>query len=105
MTSPFGPLVVIVNPRCRRGRMEAKIPEIERILRNEGLDYRIVRTTHPGHATKAARDALQGAERYLVASEATEPSTRWSMGCSRTTSRSRQTPCSGSSPPALGATL
>ncbi|MGZ3319330.1 MAG: diacylglycerol/lipid kinase family protein [Isosphaeraceae bacterium] len=67
MTSPFGPLVVIVNPRCIRGRMEAKIPEIERILRDEGLGYRIVRTTHPGHATKAARDALQGGERYLVA--------------------------------------
>ena len=47
--------------------MEAKIPEIERILRDEGLGYRIVRTTHPGHATKAARDALQGGERYLVA--------------------------------------
>jgi diacylglycerol kinase (ATP) len=26
-----------------------------------------VRTTHPGHAAEAARDALQGGERYLVA--------------------------------------
>lgn len=67
MTSPFGPLVVIVNPRSRRGRAEAKIPKIERILRDEGLGYRIARTTHPRHATKVARDALQGGEQYLVA--------------------------------------
>lgn len=26
-----------------------------------------MRTTHPGYATQAARDALQGGERYLVA--------------------------------------
>ena len=52
------------------------------MLRDAGLGYRIVRTTHPGHATEAARDALLGGERYLVAAAATEPSTRWSTGCS-----------------------
>ena len=67
MTSPFGPMVVIANPRSGRGKAGKKLGEVERILRDEGLDYRIVRTTHPGHATKIARAALEGGERYLVA--------------------------------------
>jgi YegS/Rv2252/BmrU family lipid kinase len=67
MTSPFGPLVVIANPRSGRGKVGAHLVEIERILTDAGLSYRIVRTTHPGHATEAARDALDRGERYLVA--------------------------------------
>ncbi len=67
MTSPFGPLVVIANPRAGRGRVDAALPQVERVLRDEGLGYRIVRTTHPGHATEAARAALLAGERYLVA--------------------------------------
>jgi len=67
MTSPFGPLVVIANPRSGRGKVGAHLVDIERILTEAGLSYRIVRTTHPGHATEAARDALDRGERYLVA--------------------------------------
>jgi diacylglycerol kinase (ATP) len=67
MTSPFGPPVLIVNPRAGRGRVEATLPAVERVLNQENLSYRIVRTTHPGHATEAARQALRGGERYLVA--------------------------------------
>jgi diacylglycerol kinase (ATP) len=67
MTSPFGPLVIVANPRAGRGRVGAHLPEIERTLRAAGLDYRVVRTAHPGHATEAAREALQRGERYLVA--------------------------------------
>ena len=67
MTSPFGPLVVIANPRAGRGKVDAALPQVERVLRDAGLGYRIVRTAHPGHATQAARDALLGGERYLVA--------------------------------------
>ena len=67
VTSPFGPLVVIANPRAGRGKVDAALPQVERVLRDAGLGYRIVRTTHPGHATEAARDALLGGERYLVA--------------------------------------
>ncbi len=37
------------------------------MLRDAGLGYRIVRTDCAGHATQAARDALLGGERYLVA--------------------------------------
>jgi diacylglycerol kinase (ATP) len=67
VTSPFGPLVLIANPRAGRGKVGEALPRIERILTDTGLDYRVVRTTHPGHATQAARDALLGGERYLVA--------------------------------------
>jgi diacylglycerol kinase (ATP) len=67
MTSPFGPLVLIANPSAGRGRAARALPRIERVLTSSNLDYRIVRTTHPGHATEAARQALRDGERYLVA--------------------------------------
>ena len=67
MTSPFGPLVLIANPRAGRGKVDAELPQVENVLRNLDLGYRIVRTTHPGHATQAARDALLNGERFLVA--------------------------------------
>ena len=67
MTSPFGPLVVIANPRAGGGKVGRHLPEIERILTDAQLSYRIVPTTHPGHATEIARDALARGERYLVA--------------------------------------
>jgi YegS/Rv2252/BmrU family lipid kinase len=67
MTSPFGPLVLIANPRAGRGRVDKALPRVERVLNDENLSYRVVRTTHPGHATEAARQALLGGERYLVA--------------------------------------
>jgi diacylglycerol kinase (ATP) len=67
MTSPFGPLVVIANPQAGHGRADKALPRIEYVLTRENLRYRIVRTTHPGHATHAAREALEAGERYLVA--------------------------------------
>jgi YegS/Rv2252/BmrU family lipid kinase len=67
MTSPFGPLVLIANPQAGRGKVDAALPAVERVLRDHGLDYRIVRTTHPGHATEATRAALRDGERFLVA--------------------------------------
>lgn len=67
MTSPFGRLVIIANPSSGRGRSEAKLREIESMLRDWGLDYRIVRTAGPGHAAEAAAEALRGGDRFLVA--------------------------------------
>jgi diacylglycerol kinase (ATP) len=60
-------MVVIANPRAGRGKVGAELAEVEGVLAGGGLDYRIVRTTHPGHATQAAREALDAGERYLVA--------------------------------------
>ena len=67
MTSPFGPLVLIANPNAGRGTVDRALSRIESVLADENLSYRIVRTTHPGHATEAARQALRDGERYLVA--------------------------------------
>ena len=67
MTSPFGPLVLIANPSAGRGQVDQALPRVERVLTSNNLSYRIVRTTHPGHATQAARQALRNGERYLVA--------------------------------------
>ena len=67
MTSPFGPLVLIANPNAGRGTVSKALPRVERVLTDKNLAYRIVRTTHPGHATEAARQALSDGERYLVA--------------------------------------
>jgi diacylglycerol kinase (ATP) len=67
VTSPFGPLVLIVNPRAGRGRVGRELPEIERTLRAKRLAYRIVQTEGPWHAGRLAREALERGERYLVA--------------------------------------
>jgi len=67
VTSPFGPLVLIANPSAGRGTVSQALTRVERVLTGANLDYRVVRTTHPGHATEAARQALSDGERYLVA--------------------------------------
>jgi YegS/Rv2252/BmrU family lipid kinase len=67
VTSPFGPLVLIANPGAGRGRVDRALPRVEAVLKQANLSYRIVRTTHRGHATEAARQALRDGERYLVA--------------------------------------
>jgi diacylglycerol kinase (ATP) len=40
---------------------------VERQLRGRGLQYRIVETEGPGHATRLAREALEAGERFMVA--------------------------------------
>jgi YegS/Rv2252/BmrU family lipid kinase len=67
VTSPFGQLVIIANPRAGGGRWEGKLREVERMLADWGLDYRIVVTSGPGHAAQAAAEALRGGDRFLVA--------------------------------------
>jgi YegS/Rv2252/BmrU family lipid kinase len=59
--------VVIANPRAGRARVGARLAAIERALDEAGLEHRVVRTTGPGHATSAAREALRDGVRYLVA--------------------------------------
>jgi diacylglycerol kinase (ATP) len=67
MGSPFGPLVQIVNPVSGKGKVAAALPKIEGALRQHGLEYRIEVTRGPGDATRAARQALEGDERFVVA--------------------------------------
>jgi len=67
VTSPFGRPVIIANPSSGRGRSEAKLRTIEHMLRDSGLDVRVVLTTGPGHAAEAAAQALRDGDRFLVA--------------------------------------
>jgi diacylglycerol kinase (ATP) len=67
MPSPFGPVVLIANPRSGRGRVGAELPEVERQLNAHRLTYQIVETEGPGHATLAAREALEAGNRFIVA--------------------------------------
>lgn len=67
MPSPFGRLVLIVNPRAGRGEVGREMPELERRVRAGRLDYRIEEAEGPGDATRIAAEALRAGERFLVA--------------------------------------
>lgn len=67
MASPYGDLVLIANPRSGQGRVGKELPEVERQLIARKLDYRIVETEGPGHASALAREALEDGTRFLVA--------------------------------------
>ena len=67
MASPYGTLVVIANPHAGRGRVGAEMPELERQLNARRLAYRIETTKGPGDATRAAREALEAGDRFIVA--------------------------------------
>jgi diacylglycerol kinase (ATP) len=67
VTSPFGDLVLIANPRAGRGRVGQELPELERQLIAHRLAYRILETEGPGHATRLARETLESGARFLVA--------------------------------------
>ena len=65
MTSPFGPMRLIVNPRAGRG--EADLTALTTELSGQGLVYDVMRTEGPGSATRLAREALDQGIRFLVA--------------------------------------
>ena len=67
MSSPFGPLRLIVNPRSGRGAVGKTMPALTDALRAKGLEFDIVETTGRRHASEAAREALESGIRYLVA--------------------------------------
>jgi diacylglycerol kinase (ATP) len=67
VSSPFGPLYVIANPKAGRGMVAQELPELERALRQRRLEYEIVETSGPGDAERLARQALADGRRFLVA--------------------------------------
>lgn len=67
MTSPFGPMVLIVNVKAGRGKVAAALPEIESHLSRRGLEYEVRQTRGPGHATEIARQVLSSGGRFVVA--------------------------------------
>lgn len=67
MTNPFGPVRLIANPRAGRGAGAAALATLTAGLAEQGVAFEVVRTTDAGHATQAARDALDEGVRYLAA--------------------------------------
>lgn len=67
MPSPFGRLVLIVNPRAGRGEVAREMPELERRMLAGRLEHRILETEGPGHAGVLAREALEAGDRFIVA--------------------------------------
>ncbi len=67
MAHPLGTLCLIVNPHAGRGAVARNLPDLREALAGRGLDHKVVETRGPGEATTAAREALQGGCRYLVA--------------------------------------
>lgn len=66
MSSPFGPLRLIVNPRA--GRAVARtLGKVAEHLGAAGLAFDIAHTSGPGDATRLARRALEEDVRFLVA--------------------------------------
>ena len=66
MTSPFGRLVLVVDPANDHASDE-RIREIETILRSDGLDYRVVRAATHLDLEPATREALRAGDRFIVA--------------------------------------
>ena len=58
---------MIVNPVSGRGDGERAIPTIHEKLQEYGLDYELVRTEHPWHATELALDATRDGYDVVVA--------------------------------------
>lgn len=59
--------IVIVNPTAGRGRGAKLVPQVAERLRGHGLEFDLVTTAGPDHATALARDAaVQGAESVIV---------------------------------------
>ena len=81
VSSPFGPLVLIANPRAGRGKVDAALPQVERILRDARtrLPHRADHPSRPRHRGRAGR-AAETASATWSRSAATGPSTRWSTG-------------------------
>lgn len=67
VTSPFGRLTMIVNPRAGRRRVLAALPTLEGRLDELGLEHDLRLTEGPGDATRLARRALEAGTRFLVA--------------------------------------
>jgi len=57
----------IVNPIAGQGTGKLVLPEIDRLARENSMEYSIVSTDHPGHAIDLAREAALGGIDIIVA--------------------------------------
>jgi YegS/Rv2252/BmrU family lipid kinase len=67
MSSSYGVLTLVCNLHAGRGGVAKCLPEVERLLAERGLEYEIVRTEGPGHATLLTKEALERGRQLIVA--------------------------------------
>jgi diacylglycerol kinase (ATP) len=67
VSSPYGVLTLVSNVRAGRGGVGKCLPEVERLLAERGIEYEVVRTEGPGHATILTREALDRGRQLVVA--------------------------------------
>jgi diacylglycerol kinase (ATP) len=67
VTSPFGPLCLVVNPRAGGRAAASSLRRTEAALEECGLEYEVETTAGPGDATRIARRRLADGCRFLVA--------------------------------------
>jgi diacylglycerol kinase (ATP) len=67
LSSAFGPLVLICNPRAGSGGVRRALPEVLRHLDARSLQFELLYTEGPGHATALARAAIDDGKRLIVA--------------------------------------
>lgn len=60
-------VLLVVNPQAGRGRVGRRLTDLEGHLRASALEYRMLVTEGPGHATPLVRAALDEGERFIVA--------------------------------------
>jgi YegS/Rv2252/BmrU family lipid kinase len=58
---------IIVNPVAGRGTAEGRIPELEQLLRGQGIEYELECTQRPMHAAELARLAAEQGFQVVVA--------------------------------------
>jgi diacylglycerol kinase (ATP) len=67
VSSPFGPLILICNPRAGGGGAKRALPEVLQQLGRRGLEHEVRYTEGPGHAVELARGAIDDGHRLIVA--------------------------------------
>ncbi|MPZ91952.1 MAG: YegS/Rv2252/BmrU family lipid kinase [Actinobacteria bacterium] len=66
MTSPYGVLTLVCNVNAGGGGVGKCLPEVERLLAERGLEYEVLRTEAPGHATLLAKGAVERGRQLIV---------------------------------------
>jgi diacylglycerol kinase (ATP) len=67
VSGPFGPPVLVVDPRGGNEQVGRQLPRLEEALRSMGLDHRVAEVAGSAAARDATREALKGGERFVVA--------------------------------------
>ncbi|OGO27998.1 MAG: hypothetical protein A2136_06065 [Chloroflexi bacterium RBG_16_54_11] len=64
MTNPYK---IILNPAAGNGNGAKALPQIEQLLKQQGVDFDLVRTRQEGHAIELSRQAVAEGRRGVVA--------------------------------------